>query len=133
LLLRHVFSKRACAPGELIRAAMAKPYFRFVLRNNRQWLVSLIVTGWWIVLVTTIALPGFLSILAAGVILLLPFVLMSLRWRSVRLGFYSVAAGNAVALCFWPGLLRRRIAPNSWIESTLIQSLRSDQEADMLR
>jgi hypothetical protein len=60
------------------------------------------------------------------VILLFPFVGMSLRWRSFRLGLYSVAAGNAVALCFWPGLLRPRIAPASWIESTVVQ--RADRE-----
>jgi hypothetical protein len=72
-------------------------------------------------LIATIALLGPLSMLAAGVILLLPFACMSLRWRSFRLGLYSVASGNAVALCFWPGLLRPRIAPASWIESTVVQ------------
>src|SRR6185312_10934564 len=121
LLLRHVFNRRAGAPGELIRTAMAKRYLWSVVRNNRQWLVCLLVTGWWIMLVTTAALPGPLSALGAGVILLFPFVGMSLRWRSFRLGIYSVAAGNAVALCFWPGLLRPRVAPASWIESTMVQ------------
>jgi hypothetical protein len=100
---------------------MAKRYLWSVVRNNRQWLVCLLVTGWWIMLVTTAALPGPLSALGAGVILLFPFVGMSLRWRSFRLGIYSVAAGNAVALCFWPGLLRPRVAPASWIESTMVQ------------
>ena len=128
LLLRHVFNRRAGALGELIRAAMAKRYFWFVIRNNRQWLVCLLVTGWWIVLLTTVALPGSLSVLAAGVILLLPFAGMSLRWRSFRLGLYSVAAGNAVALCFWPGFLRPRIAPASLIESTVLQSPQLDQD-----
>ena len=75
-----------------------------------------------------------LSVLAAGVILLLPFAGMSLRWRSFRLGLYSVAAGNAVALCFWPGFLRPRIAPASLIESTVLQSPQLDLESsDYLR
>jgi glycosyltransferase involved in cell wall biosynthesis len=128
LLLRHIFNRRNCSPGELIRAAMAERYFWFVLRNNRQWLVCLFVTGWWIVLLATVALPGFLPVLAAGVILLFPFAGMSLRWRSFRLGLYSVAMGNAIALCFWPGLLRPRIDPASWIESTVLQSPQLDQD-----
>jgi hypothetical protein len=83
----------------------------FAVRNNRQWLVCLLVTGWWIELLTTVALPGLRSVLAAGVILLFPFAGMSLRWPSFRLGLYSVATGSAVALCFWPGLLRRVFPP----------------------
>ena len=61
LLLRHVFSRRACAVGELIRAATSKPHFWFILRHNRQWLVCLLVTGWWIALLATVPfLPGSL-------------------------------------------------------------------------
>jgi hypothetical protein len=128
LLLRRVLTRYACAPGELLRAAMAKRYFWFGLRNNRQWLVCLLVTAWWGTLLTTVALPGSLRMLTAGVILLLPFAGMSLRWRSFRLGLYSVATANTIALCFWPGLLRPRIAPASWIESTALQSSQQDED-----
>jgi glycosyltransferase involved in cell wall biosynthesis len=128
MLLRHIFSKRAGAAGELIRVAMAERYFWFVVRNNRHWLVCLLVTGWWIVLLTTVVLPGSLSVLAASIILLLPFAGWTLRWRSFRLGLYSVATVNAHAICFWPGLLRPRIAPASWIESIVLQSPQLDQQ-----
>jgi hypothetical protein len=46
---------------------------------------------------------------------------MSLRWRSVRLGLYSVTAWNVYALCFLPGFIRRRVAPAGWIDSTILQ------------
>ena len=129
LLLRHVFSRRACAVGELIRAATSKPHFWFILRHNRQWLVCLLVTGWWIALLATVPfLPGSLSMLVAGAILLLPFAGMSLRWRSFRLGLYSVAGWNAVALCFWPGWWRPRIPPANWIESTVLQFPQLDED-----
>jgi glycosyltransferase involved in cell wall biosynthesis len=122
LLLRHVFSRRAWAVGELIRAAIAKPHFWFILRHNRQWLVCLLVTAWWITLLATVALlPRSLAVLAAAAILLLPFAGMSLRWRSIRLGLYSVIGWNAVALCFWPGWFQSRIPPTNWIESTVLQ------------
>jgi hypothetical protein len=122
LLLRRVFNRNAFAPGELIRAAMGCRHFRFVIRNERQWLISLLVTGWWITALAPLALPGWVPVFTAGGMLLFPFVGMSLRWRSVRLGVYSVAAWNAVALCFWPGLLRARIPPARWIESTVLQA-----------
>jgi hypothetical protein len=126
LLLRRVFTRNAFAPGELIRAAMGSRHFWFVVGNDRQWLVCLLVTGWWMTVLATLALPGWASVFTAGGILLFPFVGMSLRWRSVRLGVYSVATWNAVALCFWPGLLRARISPASWIESTVLQAGRDE-------
>jgi glycosyltransferase involved in cell wall biosynthesis len=129
MLLRNVFSKRAGAAGELIRAAIAKPHFWFVLRHNRQWLLCLLVTGWWITLLATVALlPWPLSLPAAGAILLLPFAGMSLRWRSVRLGLYSVIGWNSVALCFWPGCLQPRVPPASWIESSVLQFPQLDED-----
>jgi hypothetical protein len=51
---------------------------------------------------------------------------MSLRWRSLRLGLYSVTAWNVFTLCSWPGLLRPRTPPARWIESTVLQTLPVD-------
>jgi Glycosyl transferase family 2 len=128
LLLRHVFSGRASAPGELVRAAMEERYLWPVMRNNRQWLVWLGVTAWWIMLLATIVLFGSRSVAPTVAILLLPVACMSLRWRSFRLGLYSIVMGNATALCFLPGLLRARIAPASWIESTVLQPPKPDSD-----
>jgi glycosyltransferase involved in cell wall biosynthesis len=131
LLLRRMLTGNAWGPGELLRAALAQRYLWLAVRNNRQWLVCVLVAGWWVSLLLTIALPGFLRVLIASVILLLPFAGMSLRWRSCRLGLYSVASANAAALCFWPGFLRPRIAPASWIESTVLQSPQLDADRSM--
>jgi hypothetical protein len=114
----------ALATGELLRAAIGRRHFWFIVRKDHNWLLCLLVNGWWIALALALALPamnGRPAIFAAGGILLLPFVAMSLRWRSVRLGLYSVTAWNVFALCFWPGLLRPRNPPTDWIESTLLQ------------
>lgn len=128
LLLRRIFNKNACATGELLRAAIGRRHFGFIIGKDHNCFLCLLVTGWWITLgLTMVALPGWPAVFAAGAILLLPFVGMSLRWRSVRLGLYSVTAWNVFALCFWPGLLRPRIAPASWIESTVLQATRDDE------
>ncbi|MBR1155808.1 glycosyltransferase [Bradyrhizobium sp. JYMT SZCCT0428] len=128
LLLRRVRSRFSWAPGELVRAAVGRRHFWFVLRNDRQWKICLLVTGWWVTVLTMLAMPGWLSAFAAGGIFLFPFAGMSLRWRSVRLGLYSVAAWNAMALCFLPGLLRPRRSPASWIESTVMWDRRHERD-----
>jgi hypothetical protein len=80
------------------------------------------VVGWWLALaLTPLKLAGWPAVLAQTVLLLLPAAAMSLRWRSIRLGVYSVVAWNVYAWSLIPGFLRRRAAPTSWIESTVIK------------
>jgi glycosyltransferase involved in cell wall biosynthesis len=123
LLLRRVFNKNAFATGELLGAAIGQRHFWFAVGKDHNCLLCLAVTGWWITLaLATVALSGWSAALATGAILLFPFAGMSLRWRSVRLGLYSVTAWNVFALCFWPGLLQRRLPPADWIESTVLQA-----------
>jgi glycosyltransferase involved in cell wall biosynthesis len=123
LLLRRILNKNAFGAGEIFRAAIGRRHFWFALAKDRTVLLCLAVTGWWIALaLAALALTGWSAALAAGAILLLPFAAMSLRWRSLRLGVYSVVAWNVFALCFWPGLLRPRRSPASWIDSTVLQA-----------
>jgi hypothetical protein len=123
LLLRRVLNKNASATGELLRAAVGHRHFWFIVGKDRNVFLCLLVTGWWIALaLAMLALSGWSAVSAVGAILLLPFVAMSLRWRSFRLGLYSVTALNVFALCFWPGLLRARTSPGNWIESTVLQT-----------
>jgi glycosyltransferase involved in cell wall biosynthesis len=123
LLLRRVRNKNAFGAGELFRAAIGQRHFWFAIGKDRTTLLCLVVTAWWIALaLAALALTGWSAVLAAGALLLFPFAAMSLRWRSLRLGAYSVAAWNVFALCFWPGLLRARKPPASWIDSTVLQT-----------
>jgi glycosyltransferase involved in cell wall biosynthesis len=123
LLLRRIRNKNASGAGELFRAAVGHRHFWFAVGHDRTVLLCLVVIGWWFALaLAAFALTGWSAVWAAGAILLLPLVATSLRWRSLRLGLYSVAAWNVFALCFWPGLLRRRTPPISWIDSTVLQA-----------
>jgi glycosyltransferase involved in cell wall biosynthesis len=123
LLLRRIRNKNAFGAGELFRAAIGQRHFWFAIGKDRTSLLCLAVAGWWIgVAVAALALTGWSAVLAVCAILLLPFAAMSLRWRSLRLGVYSVAAWNVFALCFWPGLLRARKVPASWIDSRVLQA-----------
>jgi glycosyltransferase involved in cell wall biosynthesis len=123
LLLRRVLNKNASATGELLRAAIGRRHFWFIVGKDRNVFLCLFVTGWWIALaLASFTLSGWSAMFAAVMLLLLPFAVTSLRWRSVRLGLYSVTALNVFALCFWPGLLRARTSPAGWIDSTVLQA-----------
>jgi glycosyltransferase involved in cell wall biosynthesis len=128
LLLRRVSNRNAFALGELLRGAMGRRHFWFILGKDRQCLVWLLVTGWWIAFAAAlVALSGWIAALAAGAILLFPFAVMWVRWRSLRLALYSVAAWNVFSFCSWLGLLRPRIEPASWIASSVLQAPHLDE------
>jgi glycosyltransferase involved in cell wall biosynthesis len=128
LLLRRILNKNASGAGEVFRAAIGQRHFWFMIGKDRTCLLCLVVTGWWIALaLAAFLLTGWSAVLTAGAILLLPFVAMSLRWRSLRLGLYSVATWNVFALCFWPGLWRQRTPPANWIASTVLQAPQFDE------
>lgn len=122
LLLRRMTTRNSSATGELFRAAIGRSHFWFVARHDRGGLLCVLVAGWWsALLLTALLLHGWPAALTGGAILLLPIAAMSLRWRSVRLGMYSIAAWNVYALSFLPGFLRPRTEPASWIESTVLK------------
>jgi glycosyltransferase involved in cell wall biosynthesis len=128
LLRRRWATGFAFSTGEILRATLGKSTFRLALRKLR-WDLFLFtaVYGWWLCLIATpffvhgpLAATATLTALA-----LLPFVVMVLRCRSLGLGIYSVTAWNVYAAGLWPGLLRRRIDPTRWIQSTVLRDAAS--------
>jgi hypothetical protein len=121
LLLRRVVTRNSFATGELVRAAIGRPHFWFAVSKDNNCLLCLLVAAWWAAIVVTASVLSEPSAaLAVGILVLLPVAAMSLRWRSVRLGVYSVAAWNVYALSFLPGFARSRVSPTGWIDSTVL-------------
>jgi len=121
-LLRRIRTRNSCGPGEIIRAAIGRPQFGFVARNDRNSMLSGLVGLWWCSMAATLLLGnGAWTLPAAAALLALPFAAMSLRWRSLRDGIYSVTAWNAHALCFLPGFFWPRKPPANWIASRVIK------------
>jgi len=122
LLLQRMRTRNAFGPGELIRASFGRPHFGFVIRNDRNSRLCGFVALWWAAMAAVaIITSGSSAALAIAALLILPFAVMSLRWRSLRNGIYSVAVWNVQALCFLPGFFRPRTAPASWMASTVIK------------
>jgi glycosyltransferase involved in cell wall biosynthesis len=123
LLLRRVSNRNAFALGELLRSAIGRRHFWFIVGRDRQLFLSLLVTGWWMALVAVpLVLNGWPAAWAAGALLLLPFAAMCLRWRSPRLALYSITAWNVFTFCSWLGLWRARKSPTHWIDSAVLQA-----------
>jgi glycosyltransferase involved in cell wall biosynthesis len=121
LLLRRLANRNALGTGELFRAAIGRPCFWFVLRHDKNIVLSFLVVGWWLSMAAVwLVASGLHAVLATAALFLCPFVAMSLRWRSLRHGLYSVAAWNVFALGFIPGVLRSRTSPMRWIDSRVV-------------
>ena len=134
LLFRRMKTRYSFAPGELLRAAIGRPHFWFVIGKDHNCLLCVTVIGWWgALLLSPFVFPGWSAVFAVGLFLLLPLAAMCIRYRSIRLGLYSVTAWNVYALSFVPGLLRSRISPSSWIESTVLKiSPPASEKADQI-
>jgi glycosyltransferase involved in cell wall biosynthesis len=124
LLLRRFTTRMSFGTGEVMRAAFGRPHFYFIIRNDKNLVLVCFVLIWWL---TIAAIPfvrnDLFALLAAAVLFLLPFVVMSWRWRSLPNGVYSVVAWNVLALGFFPGLLRSRVSPKRWINSTIVKEV----------
>ncbi len=124
MLLRRWATRYAFGTGEILRATLGQNRFWLTLRNLRWELFLLAaVHVWWLALIAApFIVRGFVPAAAAvATLALLPFIVMSVRCRSISLGIYSVAAWNVYAAGIWPGLLQPRVDPADWIESVVIR------------
>jgi glycosyltransferase involved in cell wall biosynthesis len=122
LLLRRMKTRNAFGPGEVIRAALGRPHFGLILRDDRNSRLCALVALWWAAMAAAaVALSDLDAVVAIAALLAFPFAVMSWRWRSLRHGLYSVMAWNTQALCFLPGFLQRRRPPAEWMASTVVK------------
>ncbi len=122
LLWRRMVTRNACATGEIFRAAIGRPHFWFVVGQDNNTLLCVLIAGWWASIgLVAFALSGGAAAAAIAGLVVLPFAAMVLRWRSLRYGLYSVSAWNVYALSFLPGLIRSRAAPAEWLDSSVLQ------------
>lgn len=120
LMLRRWSSGYASGHGELLRAALGKPYFAAVVGGIRLiWLTALVYL--WVVTILAIAVSGLsYRWLPTFLVAALPFVVMIVRRRDVRLGLHSVVTWIVAAAAFPFGFLRRRKDPASPIGCRIV-------------
>lgn len=126
LLFRRMATRYSCAPGELLRSAIGKRHFWFIIGKDHIWLLCSSVIAWWgAMILSLLLLGGLLGFFMTVFLLLLPVVVMSARYRSIHSGLYSVTAWNVYAASFVPGFISSRISPIKWIESTVLKDART--------
>jgi glycosyltransferase involved in cell wall biosynthesis len=108
LLRARIKSGYSGATGEVVRASLGEAHWRIVLTSLGHVRNGLVVIAWWGALVT--CLLSLHPLLFASLVLG-PWVALSARRGSMRLGLFSLVAWNVAALGLIAGLFRSRVAP----------------------
>jgi glycosyltransferase involved in cell wall biosynthesis len=113
--------------GEVLRAALGRPHLRVVVRRLEHIRNSFAVILWWALLIATMLVPGWR--LAWIPLLIGPLLLLALRRRSLRLGFFSLVSWNVGAWGLLTGFFARRVPPDQPIRSVELASARPQRDA----
>lgn len=106
LMLYRFRSGQMGGAGAVLRAALGKPHFGFVVRRLNQLKVLAAVVAWWIALIAGIFLaPAVFT----GAMLLVPVLFLIFRRGSASLGVYSFLYWNLAAIA----MLRAMILPQA--------------------
>lgn len=123
LLARRWRSRYLDGAGELLRAAIGRPYFRRAVRTQRHLLLALGV--WFGLLAGVLALPRTSSLLVAvlGLVALL-VGLRAWRARSLRDALLGQVVWQVGALALLRGLLSRPLDPTTPVEYVVLSEPR---------
>ena len=128
LLLKRWQSKYACGIGELLRSAIGNPHFGLVVREIRELYLYGIVVFWWIAMLLLFSLAIFTERTNGVVwgVLLLPFLVMILKKRSILSGLYAIVSWNIYAAALLRGFFRHQRPPCEKIDSIILASGREN-------
>ena len=123
LLMQRIASKTAYGSGETVRAALGRPHLPLMFDKDGTLRLCMLVYAWWLsILACPLLIKSWpLALLTMAALFALPIAVTVLRRHSLAAGFYSVTARNADAVGFLPGLLRPRLPPDEWIDSTVVK------------
>ncbi|WP_342359349.1 glycosyltransferase family 2 protein [Terrarubrum flagellatum] len=118
MLRRWLRSGYANAAGEVLRGAIGKPHLLLLLRQLAHIRHGAVVILWWIALAACLIFYPLLAIPLA----LAPLLFLAARRGSLRLGAYSFATWNVLAIGLLRGLRQRRKPPETAIASVELQA-----------
>ncbi len=121
LVRRRWRSRYVNGAGELLRSSIGRPWFLITVRALAK---RIIVVGWWCALLALVAAallghaPWWAWLMGAFI----PPLLMSVKKRSVAMGFYSVMSWCVDAAGLLRGSLRPAKDPRQPVASRLVQT-----------
>lgn len=119
LLWRRIRSGYAGGLGEVLKGAFGKAHLGRVLRRLWPLQMAFGIVAWWGAILAAL-LTG--HVLAAAALVAVPWAILTLRRRSPKLGLYSLAAWNTLAIGLVTGLFRPRIAPETPLAARVLHS-----------
>lgn len=127
LLVKRWQSKYIRGIGELLRSATGKPHFKMLFTELPELRLWMIVYGWTIMMLLLLAIiPDIrIAVLIDLAMIAVAVALMSIKHRSLPIGFYSVTAWFFHAAALPLGFFTRRKNPEAPIESRIIQDSKS--------
>lgn len=123
LLLKRWRSGYIMGLGEVLRAAIGQPHFKLLWSSVREAKIYLAVIAWWALIIFLIAYPQSIEnkFFSLTVILILPFLLMTIRKKSLKKSLYAVVSWNFNALGMIKGFFQSKAT------SKLIENQRLDK------
>lgn len=124
LLRRRWKSGYLQGSGEIIRAAISGGYLPSLISALPELKLWAAVYVWWLTWMA-ILLAAFFDrnyLWLAGLIAIVPVLIMAIRQKSLKMGLYSVVAWCFHAAALPSGFLQKRISPETWIESKVVKS-----------
>lgn len=123
LLWRRWQTGYACGTGELLRAALGRPWWRLVLRDLHELrLYGAVLVAWIVLAMAALSpLPWTGRVAMAVGLVLLPLAGMTIRKRSLTRAAYALLSWNVQAAGLIRGLTRRRRPPHRTIASRILR------------
>ncbi len=125
LLFKRVKSGYIFGLGELFRSALGEPYFSFLVKNTPQlklyflylvWILSVIFLSF------NVLLGGVVSVFLLILVFAFPFIGMSFKKKSIRVGIYSVVSAIFYSIGTLVGFLKKQAAsPFSSIDYSIVK------------
>lgn len=109
LLWRRLRTGYAGGLGEIVRGAIGRPHLHILGKRLKPLQMAVVVLVWWAALAVALLSGAFTLFL---ILFAIPILFLSFRRRSIRLGLYSFATCNVLAMGLISGLLRPRISPS---------------------
>ena len=109
--------------GELLRASIGQPRLNLVLHGLRELRIYLGVMAWWVILLGILFWPQpiLTRLVCLAVMVLAPFILLSMYKSSLNKGLYSLVSWCFSTAGLVRGLLLRRHPATELISSCILR------------
>jgi hypothetical protein len=122
LIWRRWKSGYSMGLGEAVRGAIGQPHFKLLLKDAKEIKPYSVVVMWWLSLLAALVFPFGLPLKLTTLMVLLsaPFVVMTIKKKSLNKALYSIVALNFYSAGMLKGGLRHHLPEQEPISSRVL-------------